>query len=64
VFTRALGIGASTAIFSLIDARLLQPLEFTHPSRLVDINATSQQRGLTRGGVTLPEYLDAQTPFE
>ena len=41
ILTLALGIGANTAIFSVIDSILLEPLPFPHQERLVQIKADS-----------------------
>src|SRR5205814_10704938 len=37
VLTMALGIGATTAIFTVVDATLLEPLSYPHPEQLVSI---------------------------
>jgi len=51
VFTLALGIGASSAIFCLIDNLWLHPLQVPHPGELVRIFATTKQAPTAEEGV-------------
>lgn len=58
ILTMALGVGATTAIFSLVDATLLHPLSYPHPEQLVRIEANfAGARGV---GPSVPELWDLQ----
>jgi len=56
MLTLALGIGANTAIFSVVHAVMLAPLPYGEAERLVSV--ANHWPGNTRGGMSDPEYLD------
>jgi hypothetical protein len=55
VLTLALGIGANTAIFSVVDAVLLRPLPFEAPSRLIAIHEGIPKMGYPKMGFSPPD---------
>jgi putative ABC transport system permease protein len=57
IATLALGIGANSAIFSVVDAVLLRPLPFRDPSRLAIVKTTEPGRR-DDIGVSYPNFLD------
>jgi putative ABC transport system permease protein len=54
----ALGIGANTAIFSVVNAVLLRPLPFPNPDQLMTVWETDQRRGAERGSASYPNFAD------
>jgi putative ABC transport system permease protein len=53
--TLALGIGATTAIYTVVDGVLLKPLPFPHPEALVRVTADYEGIGLQNVGISQPE---------
>ncbi len=63
----ALGIGATTAIFNVVNGVLLRPLPFPNPESLVAVFETNLERGLQRGSHSYPNFMDVRaqsTVFE
>jgi len=58
VLTLALGIGANTAIFSVVDAVLLRALPYPQADRLFTVYQTLPQDPAQNAGVSYPNYLD------
>ena len=61
IATMALGVGATTAIYSVIDATLLHPLPYPHPSELVKVEANLPGVGAHDVGISIPELRDLQS---
>ena len=61
VATLTLGIGANTAIFSLLYQYLLRPLPYPDAERLVFVWNTYPLMGLPQASVSIPDYIDRKT---
>lgn len=58
ILTLAIGIGANTAIFSVVSAVILRPLPFPHPEQLVMLSEDNPEKGWIRQMAAPANYLD------
>ena len=61
ISTLALGIGATTAMFTVVNSVLLRPLNFPEPERIVKFQAINPNLGITESNMSVPDIVDWQT---
>jgi len=58
LLTLALGIGANTAMFTVVNAVLLRPLSFPESEKLVALQGINPQKGITASNMSVPDLAD------
>ena len=60
VSTLALGIGATTAMFTVVNSVLLRPLQYPEPNRIVVLEGINPGKGIKASSVSVPDVVDWQ----
>ena len=58
ILTLALGIGATTAIFSVVNAVVLRPMPFDDPDRVMVVTNTNLKTGARNTTISGPDFFD------
>jgi putative ABC transport system permease protein len=60
IITLSLGIGATSAMFSTVNAVLLQPLAYPESERMVVVEGVNPALGITQSNLSIPDFADWQ----